>query len=208
MDSTTVSISTDTTTLSVGDVVTVVSYSDATRLVSTGVVVPRGATGPTGPAGYVGIDGATGPTGPAGPTGAAGPAGVTGPTGPTGPAGAQGAASTVTGPTGPTGPQGDWAAAQLINAQTASYSLVAGDVGKLVTMTVATAHNLTVPAGLGYTAGQRVDIIQLGAGQTTVVASGTTVVGTPGLKLRAQYSAVTLLCIGTDSYVLVGDLSA
>ena len=122
MDSTTVSISTDTTTLSVGDVVTVVSYSDATRLVSTGVVGPRGATGPTGPAGYVGIDGATGPTGPTGPTGAAGPAGVTGPTGPTGPAGAQGAASTVTGPTGPTGPQGATGPAGSFGGATFSYT--------------------------------------------------------------------------------------
>jgi len=32
--------------------------------------------------------------------------------------------------------------------------------------------------------------------------------GTPGLKLRAQYSAATLLCVGADTYVLLGDLSA
>jgi hypothetical protein len=32
--------------------------------------------------------------------------------------------------------------------------------------------------------------------------------GTPGLKLRAQYSAATVLCVGADSYVLVGDVKA
>ena len=49
---------------------------------------------------------------------------------------------------------------------------------------------------------------QLGAGQVTVAESGATVEATPTLKLRAQYSAATLLCTGTDTYVLIGDLAA
>jgi hypothetical protein len=32
--------------------------------------------------------------------------------------------------------------------------------------------------------------------------------GTPDLKLRARYSAATLVCTASDTYVLVGDLSA
>ena len=48
----------------------------------------------------------------------------------------------------------------------------------------------------------------MGTGTVTVVASGTTVNGTPGLKLRAQYSAATLICTGTDTYLLVGDLDS
>lgn len=101
-----------------------------------------------------------------------------------------------------------WTAAQPTNTQTASYQLVGDDIGKIVFMNVGTANNLTVPSGLGLTAGQKIDIVQLGAGQTTVVQSSTTVNGTPGLKLRARYSAATLICTATNTYVLAGDLAA
>ena len=67
---------------------------------------------------------------------------------------------------------------------------------------------MTVPSGLGLATGQRIDLAQLGAGQVTVAASGTTVNATPGLKLRAQYSAATLIVTGTNTFLLVGDLSA
>lgn len=125
-----------------------------------------------------------------------------GPTGPTGPAGA---ASTVTGPTGPTG---DWSTAQTINAKTDDYILLTSDAGKLVTINKGTAVTVTVDGSLDLSSGQRIDLLQLGDGQVTVSGSGATVNGTPGLKLRAKYSAATLLCTGADSYVLIGDLSA
>jgi len=67
--------------------------------------------------------------------------------------------------------------------------------------------DITVNGSLDLSAGQRIDLLQLGTGQVTVVASGATVSGTPSLKLRARYSAATLLCTGTDTYVLVGDLA-
>jgi hypothetical protein len=108
-----------------------------------------------------------------------------------------------------TGAQGQWDTAQTVNAQTGTtYSVLAADVGKLVTLSNASAVTLTVPSGLGWAVGQRVDLAQLGAGQVTVAASGTTVNATPGLKLRAQYSAASLICLATNTYLLVGDLSA
>jgi hypothetical protein len=52
-------------------------------------------------------------------------------------------------------------------------------------------------------------VIQTGAGQTTVVATGgVTINGTPGLKLRAQWSGATLIKRATDTWALIGDLSA
>jgi hypothetical protein len=78
----------------------------------------------------------------------------------------------------------------------------------MVTVTSASATTITVNSSLGLTAGQSIDILQLGAGQVTVAASGTTVNGTPGLKLRAQYSAATVYCTASNTYVVVGDLSA
>ena len=38
--------------------------------------------------------------------------------------------------------------------------------------------------------------------------AGVTINATPGLKLRAQWSSATLIKRATDTWVLVGDLSA
>jgi len=120
------------------------------------------------------------------------------------PTGATGA----TGATGTNGTNGDWSTAQTLNAQTGtSYTLVAGDVGKLVTLENGAAVALTVPSGLGLTAGQRIDLAQLGAGQVTVTGSSATVNSTPTAKLRTQYSAATLICTASNVYLLVGDLA-
>jgi 2-keto-4-pentenoate hydratase len=87
--------------------------------------------------------------------------------------------------------------------------LVLGDAGELVTLANAGAITLTVPtfASAAFAVGQRVDMVQLGAGQVTVVgAGGVTVSATPGLKARAQYSAMSLVNIAADTWLLVGDL--
>ena len=97
------------------------------------------------------------------------------------------------------------------SAQTASYTLVLADKGKLVEMSNASANNLTVPlnSSVAYPVGTQINILQTGVGQTTVVAtSGVTINATPGLKLRTQWSSATLIKRATDTWVLVGDLSA
>jgi hypothetical protein len=172
-----------------------------------GATGPIGATGATGPAGTNGTNGAVGATGPTGPqgtagtvgaTGATGPAGATGPTGPTGPQG-------VTGSTGPSGDPG-----LVINAQTVSYTLVLGDASKLVEINNASANNLTVPlnSSVAFTVGTQISLLQTGAGQMTVVATGgVTINATPGLKLRAQWSSATLIKRADNIWVLVGDLA-
>jgi hypothetical protein len=70
------------------------------------------------------------------------------------------------------------------------------------------AFNFTVSSTTGFSVGQRVDILRIGAGAVDVVqGSGATVNGTPGLKLRGQWSAATILCRATNTYVVIGDLS-
>jgi hypothetical protein len=100
----------------------------------------------------------------------------------------------------------------LISSKTAAYTLVATDVGTLVEINMASANTLTVPtnASVAYPIGAQINLLQTGAGQVTVagVSGAVTVNGTPGLKLRAQWSAATLIKRGTDTWVLVGDLSA
>jgi hypothetical protein len=115
--------------------------------------------------------------------------------------------NTQLGPTGPAGAPGDWSTAQILNTQTSSYTLVSSDVGKLVSLNSSGALALTLNTGTIFATGARVDLLQLGAGQITVGGTAT-INGTPSLKLRTQYSAATLICLASNSYVLVGDLAA
>jgi hypothetical protein len=73
-------------------------------------------------------------------------------------------------------------------------------------MDVGSANNLTVPSGT-FTTGQVVYVQQIGTGQTTIVASGVTITSTPGLKLRARYSIAAIVCTGTNTFTVSGDLS-
>ena len=98
-----------------------------------------------------------------------------------------------------------------LNAQTGTtYTLVLTDNGRLVTLNNAAAITLTVPlnSSVAFATGAVINIQQIGAGQVTVAgAAGVTVTGT-GTKLRTQYSAAALLKTATDSWTLIGDLSA
>ena len=97
------------------------------------------------------------------------------------------------------------------SAQTASYTLVLTDKNKIVEMSVATANTLTVPpnSSVAYAVGSQINILQTGAGQTTVTAgAGVTINAAPGLKMRTQWSYATLVKRATDTWVLVGDISA
>ncbi len=94
-----------------------------------------------------------------------------------------------------------------INAQTGTaYTLVGTDATKMVTLSNASAITLTVPNGV-FTAGQYVDLQQIGAGQVTVASDGTTTITGTGTKLRTQYSAASLLCTGTNTFTLIGDIA-
>lgn len=200
----------------------------------TGLTGIPGATGPTGAASNV--TGPTGPTGPQGLAGTSvtilgsfsnagdlpltGSAGdgylvagdlyvwddlnsewdnvgtIAGPTGPIGP----------TGDTGPIGPTGSWESAQTVQTKTASYSLINSDVGKIILMDNSSDADITINAELNLSAGQRIDVIAIGDGAVTFVASGVTVNGTPGLRCREKYSAATVCCIGVNNYIVIGDL--
>ena len=102
------------------------------------------------------------------------------------------------------------------NAQTGTtYTLVLGDASKLVTCSNASAIALSIPtnASVAFAIGTVINIQQIGAGQVTIAAAtpGTTTVTSAGTtsaspKIRAQYSAVTCIKTGTDTWTVVGDL--
>lgn len=98
------------------------------------------------------------------------------------------------------------------NAQTGTtYTLVVGDLNKLVTCSNASGITLTVPPSV-FSAGNQIHIQQIGAGQVTFAqGSGVTITSTGATstapKLRAQYSAATVICTASNTFTIVGDLS-
>ena len=99
-----------------------------------------------------------------------------------------------------------------INAQIASYTAVLTDDGKLVTMSNASANNFTVPpnSSVAFGIGTQLNIAQLGAGQTTIVAGSGVTLNSAGskLKLNAQYAVATCVKTDTNTWFVVGNLSA
>jgi len=97
------------------------------------------------------------------------------------------------------------------NLTTGAYTLAATDDGRIVIMNNSSATNLTVPADstTNFTVGTQIIVWELGTGQTTIVAAGgVTVNGTPGLKLRAQYSGAVLIKRAANTWFLLGDISS
>lgn len=98
------------------------------------------------------------------------------------------------------------------NAQTGTtYTLVASDSAKLVTLSNASGITLTVPPSV-FSTGNQIHIQQIGAGQVTFAqGSGVTITSTGATasapKLRAQYSAATVICTGSNTFTILGDLS-
>jgi hypothetical protein len=111
----------------------------------------------------------------------------------------------------------DSALGQLtLNAQTATYTAVLTDNrNKLVTMSVATANDFLIPtnASVAFPIGSVINVIRIGAGQTTIkaVTSGTTTISSTGAtatapKLRKQFSAASCIKVATDTWYVVGDI--
>ena len=86
------------------------------------------------------------------------------------------------------------------------------DAGKLIEQTSTNPVTFTVPndSTALYPAGSQIEIVQASTGQITVTpALGVTILGTPGLKLRAQWSHAVLIKRNiSNSWLLTGDLAA
>jgi hypothetical protein len=189
-------------TLTIGTVTTVAAGGSATASVggtapnqTLSLGIPTGATGLTGPANTLTIGTVT--TVAAGGTATASVGGT-----------APNQTLSLGIPTGATGAQGSWSAAQPTRTWSSGTTLTTGDAGYLIRLD----NNTTVAVGtaLALTAGQRIDFIQTGGtvASPSFSATGVTINGTPTTTIRTRYSAVTLLCVGSNDYVVVGDLAA
>jgi hypothetical protein len=100
-----------------------------------------------------------------------------------------------------------------LNPQTGTtYTLVAADASyKLVTASNALAITVTVPPSI-FTAGDVINLQQIGAGQVTFAqGAGVTITSTGATatapKLRAQYSACSIICTASNTFTVIGDIS-
>jgi hypothetical protein len=97
------------------------------------------------------------------------------------------------------------------NAQTASYTAVLADAGKMIEMGVGSANTLTIPpnSSVAFPVGTVIDVLQTSSGQVTITpGAGVTINAAIGLKLRAQWSAASVIKRDTNTWVAVGDLSS
>jgi hypothetical protein len=97
-----------------------------------------------------------------------------------------------------------------------SYTAVLTDNGKVVTMSNGSGNTFSIPtnASVAFPIGTQINVLQIGAGQTTIqaVTSGTTTIQSTGAtaaapKLRARYSMATCIKSATDTWYVVGDIA-
>jgi hypothetical protein len=98
------------------------------------------------------------------------------------------------------------------NAQTGTtYTLVAADLGKLVTTSNAAAVTVTIPPSV-FTTGNIINLQSIGVGLTSLAqGAGVTITSTGATAsapvLRARYSACSIICTGSNTFTVLGDIS-
>lgn len=98
------------------------------------------------------------------------------------------------------------------NAQTGTtYTLVAGNLNQLVTLNNASSITLTVPPSV-FSAGDVINIAQIGAGQVTLAQGAGVTINSTGAtatapKLRARYSAASIICTASNTFLVIGDIA-
>ena len=107
------------------------------------------------------------------------------------------------GPAGDAGPAGPSDIPQ--NSQTSAYTLVAGDNGKHINITTG---GVTVPSGV-FSAGNVVSIYNDSGSNQTITQGGSVTLrlagsATTGNRTLAQYGLCSVLCVGSNEFVISG----
>ena len=90
------------------------------------------------------------------------------------------------------------------NSQSSSYTLVATDNGKYISITTG---GIIVPAGI-FSVGQVVSVYNNSGSSQTISASGTTLrlvgTATTGNRTLSSYGLATILCVASNTFVVTG----
>ena len=99
-----------------------------------------------------------------------------------------------------------------LDRKTDNYTLVLADAGKVIEMNKGTAVNLTIPpnSSVAFPVGTQIVIVQLGAGQVTVVEGSGVTTRSDGdkAKIKTQYSSCVLIKHETNEWYILGNLAA
>ena len=92
-----------------------------------------------------------------------------------------------------------------------TYTLAAGNLNQLITLNNASPITLTVPPSV-FSAGDVINIAQIGAGQVTLAQGAGVTINSTGAtatapKLRARYSAASIICTASNEFLVVGDIA-
>jgi len=99
----------------------------------------------------------------------------------------------------------------LTSSTAVAYTVATGDRYKVLSFTAGSAITVTIGTATAFQAGERVDILRDGAGTVTIARDGTATTfagrGTAAASytIGQQYDAVTVLCVGANSYRIIGN---
>jgi hypothetical protein len=92
-----------------------------------------------------------------------------------------------------------------------TYTVLTSDRYETLVFTAASAVTVTIGTATAFQAGERIDILQDGAGVVTITRDGTAtslagrgVAGT-AYAIGQRYDAVSVVCVGTNSYRIIGN---
>jgi hypothetical protein len=95
-----------------------------------------------------------------------------------------------------------------------TYTVATADRYKILEFDNASAVTVTIGTTTAFQAGERVDILQDGAGTVTIQRDGTATTlagrGTAGTAYRIgqRYDAVSVICVAANSYRIIGNATA
>jgi hypothetical protein len=102
----------------------------------------------------------------------------------------------------------------LTSSTASSLNVAASDRYKTIVLNSSGAITVTFGTATAFEAGERVDLFREGAGTVTINRDGTVVSlagrGTAGTAytIGQRYDAVSVVCVGTNSYRVIGNASA
>jgi hypothetical protein len=102
----------------------------------------------------------------------------------------------------------------LTSSTATAYTVDTSDRYKTLMFTAGSAVTVSIGTATAFEPGERVDIMQDGAGTVTVSRSGTVVSfagrGTAGTAYRIgqRYDAVSVVCVSTNTYRIIGNATA
>jgi hypothetical protein len=96
---------------------------------------------------------------------------------------------------------------------TTNYNLGLADAGKTLLINSASDITVTVPinSAVPFATGQRLDVVRLGSGNVTFAGADVSIninSKNSNKKIAARYSGATLIKYDTNTWVLIGDLTA